>query len=159
MERITLDDCFRPGFWRQLRWFALVEAHDDVVPMRAKFGQREDSDPTLGWDFMTSKQPFWVTGPDAIAAKLMTGKPLKILEAIEIVPHGVQPGLMPVKLHGHLEVTPLHDDLAVRLTELRSADRAKNPKLAGGLKVPANSAAFALLCQLNVKELSSASPF
>src|SRR5439155_779191 len=38
MERITLDDCCRPGFWKQLRWFALVEAHDDVVPMRAKFG-------------------------------------------------------------------------------------------------------------------------
>src|SRR5207248_5853493 len=115
-------------------------------------------DPTLGWDFLISKQPFWVTGPDAIAAKLMTGKALKILEAIEIVPHGVQPGLMPVKLHGHLEVNPLHDDLAVRLIELRSAVRAKNPKLAGGLKVAANSAAFGLLCQLNVKELSSASP-
>src|SRR5437016_1755043 len=158
MERTTLQDCFRPAFWKQLRWFALVEAHDDVLPIRAKFGKSEDCDPTLGWDFLISKQPFWVTGPDAIAAKLMTGKPLKILEAIEIVPHGVQPGLMPVKLHGHLEVNPLHDDLAVKLIELRSAVNAKNPKLAGGLKVAANSAAFGLLCQLNVKELSSASP-
>src|SRR5438477_2365162 len=65
---------------------------------------------------------------------------------------------MPVKLHGHLEVNPLHDDLAVKLIELRSAVKAKNPKLAGGLKVAANSAGFGLLCQLNVKELSSASP-
>ena len=121
MERTTLQDCFRPAFWKQLRWFALVEAHDDVLPIRAKFGKSEDCDPTLGWDFLISKQPFWVTGPDAIAAKLMTGKPLKILEAIEIVPHGVQPGLMPVKLHGHFEVNPLHDDLAVKLIELRSA--------------------------------------
>jgi hypothetical protein len=158
MERTTLQDCFRPAFWKQLRWFALVEAHDDVLPIRAKFGKSEDCDPTLGWGFLISKQPFWVTGPDAIAAKLMTGKPLKILEAIEIVPHGVQPGLMPAKLHGHLEVNPLHDDLAVKLIELRSAVKAKNPKLAGGLKVAANSAAFGLLCQLNVKELSSASP-
>src|SRR5437667_3368475 len=65
---------------------------------------------------------------------------------------------MPVNLHGHLEVNPLHDDPAVKLIELRSAVKAKNPKLAGGLKVAANSAAFGLLCQLNVKELSSASP-
>ncbi len=27
------------------------------VPMRAKFGQREVSDPTLAWNFLTSKQP------------------------------------------------------------------------------------------------------
>src|SRR5437660_12928317 len=65
---------------------------------------------------------------------------------------------MPVKLHGHFEVNPLHDDLAVKLIDLRSAVKAKNPKLAGGLKVAANSAAFGLLCQVNVKDLDSPSP-
>jgi hypothetical protein len=158
MERTTLDDCFRPEFWKELRWFALVEAHDDVLPMRAKFGQREDSDPTLGWNFLTSKQPFWITGPDAIAAKLMTGKPLKILKAIKVVPQGVQAGLRPVKLYGQVEVDPLRDDLAVKLIELRNSVKTRNPKLASGLKVAANSAAFGLLCQLNVKDLDSRSP-
>ena len=158
MERITLDDCFRPEFWKELRWFALVEPNDHVVPMRAKFGQREDSDPTLGWNFLTSKQPFWITGADAIAAKLMTGRPLKILEAIKVVPHGVQAGLLPVKLYGELEVDPLRDDLAVKLIELRHSLKTRNPKLASGLKVAANSAAFGLLCQLNVKDLDSRSP-
>ena len=95
----NLEDCFRPEFWKQLRWFALVEPNEDVVPIRAKFGQRADSDPTLAWNFLTSKQPFWMTGPDVIAAKLMTGKPLKILEAIKVVPHGVQHGLASVKLY------------------------------------------------------------
>jgi hypothetical protein len=93
------DDCYRPAFWKQLRWFALVEPQEDVLPMRAKFGQREDSDPTLAWNFLTSKQPFWMTGPDVIAAKLMTGKPLKILKAIKIVPREVQSGLTTVKLY------------------------------------------------------------
>ena len=46
-ERADLDDCFRPKFWKGLRWFALVEPNDDVVPIRAKFGQRADSDPTM----------------------------------------------------------------------------------------------------------------
>jgi len=72
-----------------------VEPNEDVVAIRAKFGLRADSDPTLAWNFLTSKQPFWMTGPDVIAAKLMTGKPIKILEAIKVVPHGVQPGLVP----------------------------------------------------------------
>jgi hypothetical protein len=76
-----------------------------------------------------------VTGPDTITAKLMTGKPLRIVMAIGVVPHGVQPGLAPVKLHGAVEVDPIRDDLAVKLVELRSSVKTKVPKLAGGLKV------------------------
>ncbi|HXA04440.1 MAG TPA: hypothetical protein VNY30_06355 [Bryobacteraceae bacterium] len=158
LERASMDDCFRLEFWRQLRWLALVEPCEDVVPIRAKFGKREESDPTLGWDFLTSKQPIWITGPDVIAAKLITGKPLKLLKAIQVIPHGVQLGLKPVKLYNQIEVDPLRDDLAVKLVELRASLKNKNPKLAGGLKVAANSAAFGLLCQMNVKDLDSPSP-
>jgi hypothetical protein len=128
--RIDLEDCFRPAFWKQLRWYALVEPNDDVVPIRAKFGLQADSDPTLGWNFLTSKQPIWMTGPDVIAAKLMTGKPLKILEAIKVVPHGVQPGLVPVKLYSQMKVNPRRDDLAVKLVELRSSMKSKKPETA-----------------------------
>src|SRR5882724_6388082 len=53
---------------------------------------------------------------------------------------------------------PLRDDLAVKLVELRASLKNKDPKLAGGLKVAANSAAFGLLCQMNVKDLDSPSP-
>ena len=114
-------------------------------------------DPTLGWDFLTSKQPVWITGLDAIAAKLITGKPLKILEAIQIIPHGVQPELKPIKLYNQIEVDPLRNDLAVKMVELRGSVKSENPALAGGLKVAANSAAFGLLCQLNVKDLETRS--
>jgi hypothetical protein len=158
VECTNLDDCFRPKFWKGLRWFALVEPNDDVVPMRAKFGQRADSDPTMAWNFLTSKQPIWMTGPDVIAAKLMTGKPLKILKAIKVVPHGVQPGLVPVRLHSQMKVDPRRDDLAVKLVELRSAMKSKSPELAGGLKVAANSAAFGIFSQLDVRSLESRSP-
>jgi hypothetical protein len=158
VERVTVDDCFRPSFWKKLRWFALVEPHEDVVSMRAKFGQRQDSDPTLAWNVLSSKQPVWMTGLGVIAAKLITGKPLKILAAIKVAPHGVQPGLRPVKLRGQVEVDPLRDDLAVKLVELRDALKPNAPELAGGLKVMANSAAFGLFCQMNVKDLDARSP-
>jgi hypothetical protein len=46
----------------------------------------------------------------------------------------------------------------VKLVELRTSVKNKNPKLAGGLKVAANSAAFGLLCQMNVKDLDSPCP-
>src|SRR5579885_3662590 len=119
----------------------------------AKFGVREDSEPTLAWDFLSSKQPIWITGADVVAAKLITGKPIKILEAVRVISHVVQTGLMPVKLLGQLEVDPRRDDLAVKLVELRSSLKGEKPQLAGGLKVAANSAAFGLLSQLNVKDL------
>ena len=157
IEGITPDDCFRPAFWKRLRWFALVEPNEDVIPIRAKLAQREDSDPTLAWNFVTSKQPIWITGLDAIATKLITGKAIKILQAIKVIPHGVQPGLRPVKLYGQMGVDPLRDDLAVKLVELRASVKTKNPESAGGIKVAANSAAFGLLCQLNVKDLDSPS--
>jgi len=41
---------------------------------------------------------------------------------------------------------------------LHSFVKAKSPNLASGLKVAANSAAFGILCQLNVKDLDSSSP-
>ncbi len=158
VERVELEDCFRPAFWKQLPWFALVEPNEDVVPIRAKYGQREDSAPTLGWNFLTSKQPFWVTGPDAIGAKLMGGKTLKIIKAFQVIPHGVQSGLVPVKVYSQMEVDPLRDDLAVKLVELRSSVKTENPKIAGGLKVAANSGAFGIFCRLDVKYLDSPSP-
>src|SRR5439155_22579315 len=111
-----------------------------------------------GWNFVLSKQPVWVTGPDVIAAKVITGKPLKILSAIQVIPNGVQPGLMPVRLYDQLEVDPLRDDPAIKLIELRSAMKAKSPELATVLKLAANSGALGLLCHLNVIDLESPSP-
>ncbi len=156
-QRVGLEHCFGPELWKELRWFALVEPWGDVLPTRAKYAAHQDSDPTLAWNFLSSKQPVWVTGLDVVAAKVTTGKPLKILKAILVIPHGVQPGLRPIKLYGQIDVDPVRDDLAVKFIELRTAIRATKPELAAGLKVAANSAAFGLLCQLNVRDLESPS--
>jgi hypothetical protein len=99
-----------------------------------------------------------MTGPGVIAAKLIAGKPLKILKAIEVLPDGVQPGLTAVRIYGQVEVDPLRDDLAIKLVELRDSLKHKDAALAGGLKVAANSAAFGLFCQMNVKDLESPTP-
>ena len=48
-------------------------------------------------------------------------KPLKILKAIKVVLHGVQPGLVPVKLHSQMKV-----DLPPRSCRERSLSRYRN---------------------------------
>ena len=70
----------------------------------------------------------------------------------------MQRGLVPVKLYSQMKVDPRRDDLAVKLVELRSAMKTRNPELAGGLKVAANSAAFGIFSQLDVRSLDSRSP-
>jgi hypothetical protein len=78
IESVTLDDCFQTEFWKEdLRWFALVEPHEDVVPVKS-LRSEEGSDPSLGWNFLSSKQPVWISGPDAVAAKLITGNLLRL---------------------------------------------------------------------------------
>jgi hypothetical protein len=65
---------------------------------------------------------------------------------------------VPGKLYSQMKVDPRRDDLAVKLVELRSAMKSRNPELAGGLKVAANSAAFGIFSQLDVRSLDSRSP-
>ncbi|HLV88157.1 MAG TPA: hypothetical protein VKV39_14320 [Candidatus Sulfotelmatobacter sp.] len=111
----------------------------------------------MAWNYLTSKQPIWMTGPDVIAAKLITGKSIKILNAINVVPYGVQPSLVPIKLRGEVKVDPRRDDLAIKLVELRTSMKSKTPELASGIKVAANSAAFGIYSQIDVRSLDSRS--
>src|SRR5260370_42129696 len=99
-----------------------------------------------------------MTALNVSAGTLITGTPLKILEAIKVVPRGVQPGLVPVRLYSQMKVDPRRDDLAVKLVELRSAMKMEKPELAGGLKVAANSAAFGIFSQLDIRSFDSRSP-
>ena len=39
VERVTLDNCFSPGLWKQLRWYALVEPQEDVLPYTREIWQ------------------------------------------------------------------------------------------------------------------------
>jgi hypothetical protein len=42
--------------------------------------------------YSTSSQPVWLSGPDLVASKLLSGKVPQIEKAIRIVPHGQQQG-------------------------------------------------------------------
>ena len=114
LQHASLDDCFRPAFSKNSAGFRSWKP----MTMLSHSGRNLVSGwtPIQRWlGIFTSKQPIWITGLDVIAAKLMTGKPLKILQAIKVVPHGLQSGLRPEKLHSQVEVNPRRDDLAVKL--------------------------------------------
>src|SRR5258706_8122962 len=61
-------------------------------------------------------------------------------------------------LSSQVKIAPPRHDLAAKLVELRASIKSKSPELAGGLKVAANSAAFGIFSQLDVRSLDASAP-
>src|SRR5437764_7003944 len=58
LKEVTLDKCFEPSFWRQLRFFALIQPEDDVFPVRAPFDPKDREHLNIADCHFTSEQPF-----------------------------------------------------------------------------------------------------
>ena len=80
LERISLDDLQCPDSWQNLKTIVQVLPDDDVFPIRAKYV--DEAQATIGLNHVQSTIPLWFTLADCIAAKLRTGKPVKVLRAI-----------------------------------------------------------------------------
>ncbi len=39
LDGLTTEDCFRPGFWRNLVGIAQIVPDGDVLPVRARYGE------------------------------------------------------------------------------------------------------------------------
>jgi hypothetical protein len=134
----------------------------DVI--RARYG--DDSQKTIGVNYLTSANPLWYTLADCIASKLLTGKAPTVLRAVRFMPKGVQGGLSSMAIAGNplYSVDPVRDDLFRRLIDLRAEIRAKGrsrPGAAGvaldsqqlALKILANATSYGIYLELNVEEL------
>jgi hypothetical protein len=122
VQQSSLSKCFKPEAWKDLNFFALVEPDNDVLPVRTVY---DGITQNIGNNYLTSKTPLWFAGPDLIASAIRTGKPLRILRAIRIVPHGKQAGMKTVKLRGSMvEINPYKDDLFRKVIEQRKLNKA-----------------------------------
>src|SRR5207302_6712247 len=99
IEGISIDRCFDPSQWEQLKFFALVQPEDDILPVRAVY---DGVTQNIGNNYLSSDAPLWFAGCDLIASKIHTGKVPKIIRAIRLVAHGKQTGMRSVKLRGSM---------------------------------------------------------
>ncbi len=132
---ITLDQCFRPKLWPDLRFFALVKPNKHILPVRTMY---DGSTPNIGNNYLTSAKPIWIAGPDLIASAIQTGSAPDVIRAIRIVPRGQQKLMTPVNLRGMVEINPYEDDLFKRTIEQRKLHKS-DKDLYSWLKVFANS--------------------
>jgi hypothetical protein len=152
VENISLDDCFEQNTWKQLKFFARVKLANDVMPVRAEYSD-DGVTKNIAINYFTSDQPIWLSGPDVIQSKLLSGKVPKIEKAIRMIPHGQQRGLQPTNLRGMVEVDPRKDDIFCRMVEQKQVHKKSDEALSYFLKICANSTSYGMFYELTPQKL------
>lgn len=162
--RFTLKDVQNKENWTKLQAIVLVEPQEDVLPIRAKYGQKHVWN--IGTSHVSSKTSLWYSLADVIASKLYTGRTPKILRAIRFVPVGTQKRLHQIDIHG-VKINPYTQDLFKELIEYRQILKNKrdsftktNSKYSywdrkqNVVKIIANATSYGIFVEINVKEKS-----
>jgi len=146
LARVTLDEVLNPASWAEMRGLALVEPHDDVLPVRADW----HGNGTLGIGINVvarSDEPLWFAIPDLVASALRTGHAPKVVAVQRYEPRGKAAGLHPVELGAGVRIDLERDNLFRALIEHRARVKddpelpiAERRRLDLGLKVIAASA-------------------
>ena len=162
LDRIDLEALQSRAIWGQLTTLVRVLPDADIFPVRA--GYENEVATTIGANNLTSEWSLWFTLADCIAAKLLTGKAPKVVEAITFSPGEVQSGLRPINIAGKPEygVDPVTTDFFKRVIELRQSvkremkaaigdERARLDTEQHALKICANSTSYGIWVEVNVE--------
>jgi hypothetical protein len=147
VDATELDDCFQKKTWEEMKFFALVRPDRDILPARAKYSD-DGMTKNIGVNYLTSQEPIWLSGPDVIQAKLLSGKSPHIVKAIRMVSHGIQKGLKATNLRGMVEVDPRKDDLFRMMVEQKQVFKETDAGLSYFLKICANSTSYGMFFEV-----------
>jgi hypothetical protein len=147
--------------WANLATLVRVKPDGDIFPVRAAYSGEVQT--TIGANHLTSDQPLCFTLADCIAAKLLTGKPPEVVEAITFEPGPIQSALCPIDVSGNpaYRVDPVTTDFFKRVIELRQSVKARRNKSTGeeritleieenSLKIVANATSYGMWVETNV---------
>ena len=158
LASIELDDLYVPSTWELLTTLVEIQPENDVLPTRADFSQFKNGSLNIAISSVSSSTPLWYPLADAVASKLMTGKPPKIHRALRFGGKGRQRDLRKIKLLGIQEIDPYQDDLFQALVEVRikiasepSLGEAERAPAARGLKAIANATSYGIFIELHRK--------
>lgn len=166
LTSIDVADLKERRLWEHLPVLVRVRPSADIFPVRASYCG--ETQPTIGLNYLTSKQPVWFTLADCIASKLLSGRAPQIVEAITFEAGPTQSGLRPIKISGKEEyaVDPLNDDFYCRLIELRQSIKARRDEAdpnerdaldieQNAIKIAANSTSYGVFAEINVADRAS----
>ena len=159
LDSIEVDDLQKQETWGQLTTIVQILPADDVLPVRAKYDEKQYS---IGLNHLTGKFPMWYTLADCIANKLLTRRAPKLVKAIRFRSFGKQKGLQPIEIAGNsaYKIDPYKDDFYRRLIELRNDVKTQIKECENGeketleadqlaLKICANATSYGIFVELN----------
>ena len=159
LRSVSVDRCLTPNLWPDLRFFALVEPADDVLPLRAQYAPDSEGY-SIGLNRVTSRIPLWYTGFDLAASVLLTGRVPRIRKAVTLRAEGKAATLRPVKLRGQIVLDPRTDDIFRVIVEMRhlvkrdaALSNEEKKRLGAVLKVLANSGSYGIFAEMNPQDL------
>lgn len=167
LEAVDLEKLQSQSTWALLATLVRILPDADIFPVRAEYSGEGPS--TIGSNYLTSTVPLWFTLADCIAAKLLTGKTPKVIEAISFTSGPVQPGLAAINISGNPDyrVDPNDTDFFKRVIELRQSIKMRRDVTSGNekdeldteqnaLKIAANSTSYGIFIEVNVETGSKA---
>lgn len=159
VDEFALEDLQNKENWKKLQAIVEVQPDDDVLPLRAQYGERHAWN--IGLVYLKSKVPLWYSLADVIASKLYTGKTPKILKVIKFEAGNPEPNLRPINIHG-IDIDPYSQDLFQELIKYRQhlkQEQEKYPKDSKEydyyedqrtiIKIIANSISYGIFVEIN----------
>lgn len=159
LTAVSLATCLTQDLWPELRFLALVEPCDDILPLRAQYDGTSESY-TIGVNRITSRTPLWYTGFDLAASVLLTGRVPRVLKAVTMQAFGRADALRPVQLRGQVELDPRSGEVFKTIVEMRqrvkrdaALPEEEKKRLGAVLKVIANSGSYGIFAEMNPQDL------
>jgi hypothetical protein len=164
--RTLIDDFdlgrgFDPALWPQTVGYALIDADDDVLPVRAQYDSNKP-----GWNIGVNRlttrpgEPLWYALGDILASKLLTGRTPHIIDAVLLTANGTADGLRPLTLPGGRTIDPALDDPWLAMTEERQRvkndatfDEQTRGRLQRFLKITSNAGSYGIWAEYNQRDL------
>ena len=160
LDSVTADDLFKPETWKRLTGFVKVIPDGEILPTRANYNVH-----TKDWQVAVNhlygdpnnpdQSALWSTLPDIAAAKILTGRVPKIVDAFRIEAVGRTEGLTTVKLRGEIEVDPAGQDffrVAIeerqRLKRRAGMSQTERDRTSKTLKVTANATGYGIYAEM-----------
>ncbi|HEY1708266.1 MAG TPA: hypothetical protein VGG10_08360 [Rhizomicrobium sp.] len=148
--------------WSALAVLVQIQPDDDILPVRAAYDGKTR---TIGLNHLSAAFPMWFTLADCIAAKILTGKTPRVINALRFIPRGVQDDLKPIKVDGDdaFVIDPVqgdfYRDLIVKRGQVQGAlkqsgDASERDRYAAQqmmLKLVANSTSYGIFAEQNVQ--------
>lgn len=158
LDTITKQDVVNKETWKKFVTICKIIPDDNMIPARSKYNTQNTTNIGINYLKSTDDTSIWITLPDLIGSKFLTGKTPKILEAVTFVSQGVQENLKEIEIFEGITVKP-EEDFIQKIIEKRLEiknniipfDVKISKLIQNHLKIVANSASYGIFIQQDIE--------